>query len=100
MMLSAEAIASVIETLKASDFYRPVHQRIYETILVLYARGEPVDAITTLEELKRRGDLEETGGALYVYNLGGSRPTPGNGSYSPPIATDHPALGRRVLSAL
>src|SRR5437762_7749826 len=68
MMLSAEAIASVIETLKASDFYRPVHQRIYETILALYARGEPVDAITTLEELKRRGDLEETGGALYVYN--------------------------------
>ena len=98
MMLSAEAIASVIETLKASDFYRPVHQRIYEKILVLYARGEPVDAITTLEELKRRGDLEETGGALYVYNLVESVPTPGSASYYAQIVADH-ALLRRLIEA-
>ena len=48
MMLSPEAIASVIETLKAPDFYRPVHQKIFQAILAMYARGEPVDAITTV----------------------------------------------------
>jgi replicative DNA helicase len=98
MMLSAEAIASVIETLKAGDFYRPVHQKIFETILALYARGEPVDAITTVEELNRRGDLEATGGALYVYNLVEAVPTPGSASYYAKIVADH-ALLRRLIDA-
>ena len=54
----------------------PAHQRIFEAILAIYARGEPVDAITTVEELKRRDALDEVGGALAVYNLVESVPTP------------------------
>ena len=69
MMLSGEAIASVVETLKAEDFYRPAHRRIFESILGIYARGEPVDAITVVEELKRRHEIEDVGGALSVYHL-------------------------------
>ena len=62
MMLSGEAIASVVETVRGEDFYRPAHRRIYESILAIYARGEPVDAITTVEELKRHHELEDVGG--------------------------------------
>jgi len=69
MMLSAEAIAAVVDVVKAEDFYRSAHQRIFEAVLAIYARGEPVDAITAVEELKRRHALEEVGGPLYVYNL-------------------------------
>jgi replicative DNA helicase len=98
MMLSPEAIASVIETLKAPDFYRPVHQKIFQAILAMYARGEPVDAITTVEELTRRGELEATGGALYIYNLVESVPTPGSASYYAKIVSDH-ALLRRLIDA-
>ena len=54
MMLSPEAIAEVTETLEADDFYRSSHRRIYESLLAVYARGEPVDAITAVEELKRQ----------------------------------------------
>src|SRR5262249_37235985 len=98
MMLSPEAIASVIETLKAPDFYRPVHQKIFQAILSMYARGEPVDAITTVEELTRRGELEATGGALYIYNLVESVPTPGSAGYYAKIVSDH-ALLRRLIDA-
>src|SRR5439155_6748640 len=69
MMLSAEAIASVVEIVKAEDFYRSSHQMLFEAVLSIYARGEPVDAITTVEELKRRRALDGVGGPLYVYNL-------------------------------
>src|SRR5919198_408228 len=44
MLLSKDAIADVVEVLRAGDFYRPAHQVLYETILDLYGRGEPADA--------------------------------------------------------
>src|ERR687886_2743340 len=68
MMLSAEAIAAVVDVVKPEDFYRPAHQRIYEAIYGIYGKGQPVDAITTVEELARRHQLEGIGGPLYVYN--------------------------------
>ena len=98
MMLSAEAIASVVEVVKAPDFYRPAHQRIFEALMAIYARGEPVDAITTVEELKRRGSLEEVGGALAVYNLAESVPTPASAAYYARIVADN-ALLRRLIEA-
>jgi len=98
MMLSAEAIASVVEVIKPGDFYRPAHQRIYQAILGIYGRGEPVDAITTVEELKRLHNLEEVGGPLYVYNLVESVPTPASAAYYARIVADN-ALLRRLIEA-
>jgi replicative DNA helicase len=98
MMLSAEAIAAVVEVVKGEDFYRSAHQRIFEVMLAIYARGEPVDAITAVEELKRRHALEEVGGPLYVYNLVESVPTPASAAYYAHIVADH-ALLRRLIRA-
>jgi replicative DNA helicase len=98
MMLSGDAIAAVVELVKAPDFYRSAHQRIYEAILAIYARGEPVDAITTVEELKRKQALEEVGGPLFVYNLVESVPTPASAGYYARIVSEH-ALLRRLITA-
>jgi replicative DNA helicase len=98
MMLSAEAIATVVETVKAEDFYRPSHQRIYGSILAVYGRGEPVDAITVVEELKREHLLDGVGGPLYVYNLVESVPTPASAGYYARIVADN-ALLRRLIEA-
>ena len=57
MLLSKDAIADVVEVLRPDDFYRPAHQTVYESILDLYGRGEPADAVTVSAELQRRGDL-------------------------------------------
>ena len=43
MLLSKDAIADVVEILRERDFYRPAHELIYDAILDLYGRGEPVD---------------------------------------------------------
>ena len=55
MMLSPLAIGAVTEStnLVAADFYRESHGHIYKAILALYAKGEPVDAITVVDELDR-----------------------------------------------
>jgi replicative DNA helicase len=98
MMLSPEAIAAVVEVVKAGDFYRPAHRRIFEAVIGIYARGEPVDAITAVEELKRQGALEDVGGALYVANLVESVPTPASAGYYAKIVADHSLL-RRLIDA-
>ena len=76
MMLSSEAIAEVVEEIKSEDFYRGSHRSIYEALVHLYSKGEPVDAVTAVEELKRRGDLEQVGGPLAVHELVEQVPTP------------------------
>jgi replicative DNA helicase len=98
MMLSAEAIADVVEVLGPGDFYRSANGKVFETLREIYGRGDPVDAITAVEELKRRGLLEEIGGHLYISELVERVPTPAAaGSYARIVAET--ALLRRLISA-
>ena len=45
MLLSKDAIADVVESLKVEGIDRPAHATVYAAILDLYARGEPADAV-------------------------------------------------------
>src|SRR4029078_13657600 len=69
MLLSETAIGTVTEILSAEDFYRGSHGTIYRTCLALWAKGEPVDAITLANELEERGELEEIGSAYRLADL-------------------------------
>src|SRR6187200_1705134 len=66
MLLSETAIGAVTEIVDASDFYRGSHGTVYRTCLALWAKGEPVDAITLANELEERGELEQIGGTARV----------------------------------
>jgi replicative DNA helicase len=57
-----EALPRVIEVLRPPDFYTEAHRAIYETMLRLFDRGEPVDLITLQEELRRSDQLDFAGG--------------------------------------
>src|SRR5436305_4284051 len=69
MMLSPGAIGAVSEVLDASDFYRESHAKIYRAALSLSAKGEPVDAITLVDQLAERGDLDDVGGRVRIHEL-------------------------------
>jgi replicative DNA helicase len=81
MMLSPGAIGAVSEALSATDFYRESHARIYRTALALYGRGEPVDAITLVDELERRGELEGIGGKVRIHELAALVPAAANAGH-------------------
>ena len=81
MMLSPGAIGAVSEILDASDFYRESHSKIYRAALALYARGEPVDAITLVDELEQRGELEDAGGRTRVHELAALVPASANAGH-------------------
>ncbi|HZP89445.1 MAG TPA: DnaB-like helicase N-terminal domain-containing protein, partial [Actinomycetota bacterium] len=98
MMLSPEAIADVVEIVRPDDFYRSANGKIFDTLRQLYARGDPVDAITAVEELRRRGILEEVGGHLYIHELVEQVPTPSAAASYGRIVAQH-ALLRRLIQA-
>ena len=98
MLLSKDAIADVVESLRASDFYKPAHETIYEAILSLYGHGSPADAITVADELKKRGELTRVGGASYIHTLIASVPTAANALYYAEIVKEH-AIMRRLIEA-
>ena len=98
MLLSKDAIADVVESLRASDFYKPAHETIYEAILSLYGHGSPADAITVADELKKRGALTRVGGAAYIHTLIASVPTAANAQYYAEIVKEH-AIMRRLIEA-
>ncbi|WP_148574132.1 replicative DNA helicase [Nocardioides caldifontis] len=98
MLLSKDAIADVVETIRGTDFYRPAHETIFEAMIDLYGRGEPVDPVTTAAELSRRGELVRVGGAPYLHTLSASVPIAANASYYAEIVREK-AILRRLVSA-
>ena len=96
MLLSKDAISDVLDVIKANDHYRPAHQIVHETILDLYGRGEPVDAITVAAELTKRGDIAKVGGAPYLHTLIASVPTAANAGYYARIVRERAILRRLV----
>ncbi|HKD32995.1 MAG TPA: replicative DNA helicase [Gaiellaceae bacterium] len=81
MMLSPGAIGAVSEVLDAGDFYRESHARIYRAALALYAKGEPVDAITLVDELEERGELEDVGSRTRIHELAALVPASANAGH-------------------
>ncbi|MDG4794691.1 replicative DNA helicase [Micromonospora sp. WMMD1082] len=96
MLLSKDAIADVVEILKTNDFYRPVHATVFDTILEIYGRGEPADAITVAAALADSGDLARVGGAPYLHTLIASVPTAANAAYYARIVSERAVLRRLV----
>jgi replicative DNA helicase len=96
MLLSKDAIADVVEVLRATDFYRPAHQIVYDTVLDLYGRGEPADPVTVSAELTRTGQLMRVGGTPYLHTLISSVPTAANAGFYAEIVAERATLRRLV----
>src|SRR5918912_4073581 len=92
MMLSPGAIGAVSEILDAGDFYRESHAKIYRAALALYAKGDPVDAITLVDELEERGELEAAGGKERVHELAALVPATANAGHYAKIVRETATL--------
>lgn len=100
MLMSKEAIADAVETVKGRDFYRPANELVFDAIVDLYGRGEPADAVTVSAELERRGELERAGGKVYMADLLGSVSIAQNASYYARIVADKAVLRRLVEASM
>jgi replicative DNA helicase len=98
MMLARHATLDVVEVVNGikSPFYRPNHETIFDTMLALYANGQPIDPITVTNRLQQDGILEKIGGRGYIHSLVNSVPTAAMAGHYAAILRDH-ALLRAVI---
>jgi replicative DNA helicase len=98
VLLDREVIGRVSGILEARDFYRERNGHIYQAMLELYDRHEPVDYLTLIDELDRTQRLDPGGGTTYVAGLLGAVPTPIHAEHYAKIVADT-AFMRRLISA-
>lgn len=98
VLIDRDALARVSEFLRPEDFYRETNRFIYEAILTLDERAEPIDLITVTEELRNRSLLEKVGDVEYLQSLMDLVPTSANAEFYGQIVLEK-ALQRKLIQA-
>jgi replicative DNA helicase len=96
MLLDKEAISISTEIIGGEDFYREAHKEIFEAIVDIYDKGEPVDLITLTEKLKTRNTLDAVGGITFLTNLMDAVPSTHNVKYYAKIIEEKSLLRRLI----
>jgi replicative DNA helicase len=98
LLIDPDAIIKVAASLSAEDFYREKNGWVYQAILDLHERREPADFVTLCDEMERRNQLQEVGGAGYVTQLINNTPTAVHVEYYAGIVVRTATL-RRLIGA-
>ncbi|MFP4501993.1 MAG: replicative DNA helicase [Candidatus Hydrogenedentota bacterium] len=101
MLLEAEAVSTTLEILHGNPedlFYVGSHQHIFEAMVNLFRKSQPIEATTVVGELSVTGKLEAAGGAAYIAKLVGIVPTAANVEYYAKNVLDMAVL-RRLISS-
>lgn len=99
MLIEEQAIAKAIEIMDESVFYKDAHRTVFKTIAELFSKNSVVDTVTIIEELRKKGQLDEVGGAPYIAALTSSIPTAANIEYYAKIVKEKSILRQLINNA-
>jgi replicative DNA helicase len=98
VLLDNDVLHEIVPMLSVSDFYRDVHQTIYQAIRDLYDLGKGIDAITLADELIRRDQFDKIGGDETLTEIVGSVPHAANARYYAAIVRER-AISRQLIDS-
>ena len=98
ILIDKEAAPKVLELLDTNSFYNPFHRKIFQSMMTLFERNEPIDAITVVEELRRRSELNMTDDPVYITELTMNVTTAANVEYHARIVLEK-ALMRSLIAS-
>ena len=78
MLTSKEAVSISIQWLKPSYFYKDAHSKIFSCMEGLFDKGDAVDNLTVVNQLKKNKEIDSVGGAFYITGLSESVPSVAN----------------------
>ncbi|MGO9015511.1 MAG: replicative DNA helicase [Dissulfurispiraceae bacterium] len=94
-----EALPKALEMLAVDDFYRESHRRLYDAMLELFNKNQPIDIITITDHLRKTNGLDAVGGITYLSNLANSIPTSANIRYHAKIVREKALLRALIQTA-
>src|SRR5690606_30812294 len=99
ILLEADAFSTAAERLTPADFYRTNHQVIFEAMLKLFEKGEPIDLVSVTTHLMNEKKLDVAGGVPYLTELTESVPTAANIDYYSKIVEEKAILRRLIQTS-
>ena len=99
MLTDNEAVMAAVEKLTVESFYREDNRLIFEAVINLYNRSEPVDLVTVKDELTSMGSFEKVGGFEYLATLPDKVPTTANAQKYIEIVEEKATLRKLIKTA-
>ena len=96
ILLDNRILNEILDILRPADFYKTAHQRMFEAIIELYQKNDPVDLISLANRLADKGLLESIGGAAYLAKLVDDIPLAPNAMHYAKIIHDKASLRRLI----
>lgn len=81
LMINAEAMYEVADVVRADSFYAGQNRIVFDSMLALYEKGQPIDLITVSSRLKDLGQLSDVGGSAYLSELVAASASPGSAKH-------------------
>ncbi|MEN9852313.1 MAG: hypothetical protein RI996_256, partial [Candidatus Parcubacteria bacterium] len=98
IMLSPESVHDISEIVSRDSFYSEKHRLLYENMLELAQRREPIDIVSVTHKLKEKKIFDSIGGSIYLSELLNSVPSSANIAYYGQIIRKKQIL-RNLISA-
>ena len=78
LLIDKDAIIRIADQLLADDFYADKHRFVYDAMVTLYQRHDPIDIVSLSNLLQERQQLDSIGGRSYIVSLSNAVPTAAN----------------------
>jgi len=99
MLIENESVPKAMHHITVQSFYKTAHATIFENMMILFEKNEPIDIISLIEELKKSNQLEAVGGALYITELSSQAPSAANVEYWAKIIKEKAILRTIIRTA-
>jgi replicative DNA helicase len=99
ILINNHAFNQAAEIIDSADFFRDAHRRIFDKMVLLTDRSDPVDLVTLKDELTKSSELEDVGGPAYISALTDGVPRSANIEHYARIVKEKSTLRRLIQSA-
>ena len=99
IMTRPDVIYDVVDVVSGKSFYSDRHKIIYETMLELFSKSQPIDLLSMASRLKEKELLERAGGNLYLTELLGSVPSAANAKHYAEIVQRKFMMRQLIMAA-
>lgn len=99
LMLDKDAMIRIADMIRPDDFYKNSNADIFQTMLDLYSKREPIDILSLGNRLEEKGKLESIGGRTYLMELSNTVPTAGHVIHYAKIIQKKATLRRLITAA-
>lgn len=99
ILIDNDALPRALEIIDIDDFYKQSHRTIFNAMVELFEKNEPIDLITITDCLKRREEIDAVGGVFYLSSLVNMIPTAANIKYHSKIVRERALLRGLLRSA-